>query len=75
MAGEAGSQHSCTHVQAGQRNDCSSGGPKNAVWRDCRIGGRGPKVRGGLGEGDSAGRESRVNLIHKVEGLRRKGEY
>lgn len=31
------------------------------------------KVRGGLGEGDSAWRESRVNLIHKVAGLRRKG--
>lgn len=31
------------------------------------------KVRGGLGEGDSACRESRVNLIHKVDGLEERG--
>lgn len=34
--------------------------------------GRKGKVRGGLGEGVSAGRESTVNLIHKVDGLWRK---
>lgn len=53
IAGEAGSQYSCLHVQAGRRNDWSSGGLKNAVWRDCRIGGRARKERWGeaLGEG------------------------
>ena len=44
ITGEAGSQCSCVRVWAGQWNDWSSGGlraRKNAVWWDCRLGGRG----------------------------------
>lgn len=51
ITGEAGSQYSCVRVWAGQRNDWSSGGlraRKNAVWWDCRLGGR----EGGGREGD-----------------------
>lgn len=49
ITGKAGSQCSCVHVWAGQRNDWSSGGlraRKNAVRWDCRLGvreGRGPR--------------------------------
>lgn len=43
ISGEAGTQYSCVRVWAGHWNDWSSGGlraRKNAVWWDCRLGGR-----------------------------------
>lgn len=64
ITGEAGSQCSCVHVWAGQWNDWSSGGlraRKNAVWWDCRLGGRGGEGRGG-GQVLTAWRETKDTL-------------
>lgn len=69
ITGEAGSQCSCVRVWAGQWNDWSSGGlraRKNAVWWDCRLGGRGGEGRGG-GQVLTAWRETK-DTLHVVQG-------
>lgn len=79
ITGEAGSQYSCVRVWAGQWNDWSSGGlsaRKNAVWWDCRLGGREGK---GTGADSTEGNKRHTSISPWLRGkspnLRRKKKW